>query len=173
MGSKDIKRDIETDVEFTRNFQDILVFYLFKSPIEGVTHQGLSFKDIGWVGSSRLQMLERLMKSCDDFEGHWISCSKDCVEKYLDTNKKYDTYIVCSDEYGKVKTIIYAIRNAFAHGGFEIITTNMQTYYVFTNHFKGKIKAKMRIKEETLLEWKKLILTNPKYLTKKERKKIG
>ncbi len=43
-------------------------------------------------------------------------------------------------------------------------------WYLLENRYRGRLKARMIISEATLLEWIKIIKTNPEYYTKKNRK---
>lgn len=47
----------------------------------------------------------------------------------------------------------YYIRNAFAHGSFEVIRTNNDKVYLLESKKDGKVKAQMRLKEASLLEY--------------------
>ena len=62
------KKEYSSTIVFDDNFQRIVQFYLFESPIDGVSHRGKIFKDYGWSGSSRFKMLERLLKSASGMD---------------------------------------------------------------------------------------------------------
>ncbi|MDE6036272.1 MAG: hypothetical protein K2G36_10230 [Ruminococcus sp.] len=158
-------------INYTDNFKKIITFYLFECPVEDVSKRGKTFKQIGWKGSSRLRMLERLLKNCTSInEENWIICDKSEVENKLNNvNGLY--YIVCSKSKSGIKSIIYAIRNSFAHGSFEVKNIDGYNIYYLENHHKGHLCAKIVIEEDSLLEWIRIIKTNPEYLTKKAKYK--
>lgn len=54
-------------------------------------------------------------------------------------------------------SIFYYIRNALAHGSFSVVAG---TYY-FESQKDGKVKARIRLREETLLEWMKCFKASP------------
>lgn len=49
------------------------------------------------------------------------------------------------------------IRNAFAHGSFSVENVDGQHIYCLESAKDGSLRARMRLREETLLEWMKLI----------------
>lgn len=158
-------------ITYTDEFKKIITFFLFECPVKDVSHRGKTFQDIGWGGSSRFRMLKRLLKSCTTIEEEkWISCHKSDVENQLKSVNSF-LYIVCNDDKGEVPSIIYAIRNSFAHGSFEVKSIDGDNIYFFENYYKGKLRAKMVIEENALLEWIRIIKTNPVFLTKKAIKK--
>ena len=67
--------------------------------------------------------------------------------------------------------MFYAIRCAFAHGSFAIHKYKNQTYYVLENKDNGVLKARMVLKEETLIKWIEIVETLPKAKTKTIRRK--
>lgn len=165
------KKEKWAKIEFTPKFQEILKFYLFETPVSEVSCRGKGFKEIGWSGSSRFQMLERLLKSVSKIDdSNWIFTEIDAVEK-LDLIKRTDIqYMVSSHDRGKVQSMIYAIRNALAHGSFSRMNNG---WYLFENRYRNNLKARMLIAEETLLDWIKIIQTNPEFYSKKKVSKKG
>lgn len=158
-------------IEYTPQFQTILQFYLFDTPVEGISCRGKTFKEIGWTGSSRFRMLERLLKETSEIEtDNWIFAEIENVER-LDLIHKTDIqYMVSSHDRGKVQSMIYAIRNALAHGSF---LRKDNGWYLFENYYRGKLKARMLIEEKTLLEWIKIIQTNPEFYAGRKKHKKG
>lgn len=156
-------------IEYTEQFCKLLQFYLFDTPVENTSQRGKSFKEIGWNGSSRFQMLERLLKESSSIEDqNWIFTEIEKLEKLTLIQRDDIQYMVSCYDKGRVRTMIYAIRNAFAHGSFS---RQKNGWYIFENHYRGRLKARMIISEETLLNWIKLIQSKPEYYTKKKRKK--
>ena len=56
------------------------------------------------------------------------------------------------DEKTVMQSLFSAIRNAFAHGSFNVKTYNGVKIYYFEN-FNGYLKAEIVLHEETLLAW--------------------
>ena len=50
------------------------------------------------------------------------------------------------------ESFYYCLRNSLAHGAFEIKESKHGKIYLFENRKEGKIKARMRIKEKTMLD---------------------
>lgn len=158
-------------IVYSDEFEKIITFFLFECPVEKVSHRGEDFQELGWKGSSRLQMLERLLKGCTEIaEEKWICCHKSEVESKANNIGSF-LYIVCNNDKGRIKSIIYAIRNSFAHGSFEVKKIDGCNCYYLENWYKEKLRAKIVIEEKALLDWVKIIKTNPIYLTKKAIKK--
>lgn len=55
-----------------------------------------------------------------------------------------------------VEAIYYYIRNAFAHGSFEVINRGADTVYLLESSKGNKSKARMRLNEKTLLRYLEL-----------------
>lgn len=163
----------KSKIEYTDEFSKIITFYLFECPVENVSKRGRTFADYNWVGSSRFQMLERYMKLCCSInDSGWILCNKSEINTKIELVKRDLPYIVCNDDKGRIKSIIYSIRNALAHGSFSsFVDENGNTMYYFENYYHSTLRAKMLIEERSLIEWIKLVKTNPEHMTKKYKAK--
>lgn len=71
----------------------------------------------------------------------------------------------------KTDSLFYAIRCAFAYGSFAIHEYKNHTYYVLENNDSGTLKARMVLKEDTLIKWIELIEAFPKANNKASRRK--
>lgn len=167
------KTEYSSGITFDDNFQKIVQFYLFETPIEGASHRGKTFKDIGWTGSSRFQMLERLLKSASGMnDDQWNILESQSEVRKQSKNVVRDRQFIYSDQSkGRIPTFIYSIRNAFAHGSFDILEINGERHYFFENEYRGNLRSRMLLSERILIGWIKIIKTKPEYLTKKARKK--
>ena len=58
------------------------------------------------------------------------------------------------------EAIYYYIRNAFAHGSFEVCIDKGEKIYILESSKDGNIKAQMRLKERTLLRYMELAAMN-------------
>ena len=158
------------------NFQSIIWFYLFECPVRTrkrkknklkvqgssipqpkynyeyvrVCQRGKSFADRGLTGGN-LNALRAAMKRVVSSETRVETVEEDvssysCSGEHLIVHKNEDNI---SDTEG----LFYCIRNAFAHGSFEVIG---DTYY-FENYSDGVLVGKGMLKESTLLMWKNLV----------------
>jgi len=59
------------------------------------------------------------------------------------------------------EAIYYYIRNAFAHGSFEVAEQAGRRIYLIESSKDGIIKARMRLREETLLHYIELANMTP------------
>ena len=64
------------------------------------------------------------------------------------------------EERTVLPSLFSAIRNAFAHGSFSIQTKKKIRVYYFEN-YDGYMKAKIALREETLLAWIRIIEAGP------------
>ena len=77
-------------------------------------------------------------------------------------------------EMTDLETLYYYIRNAFAHGAFEVINTKEGRVYKLESAKNGTVKAQMRLKESTLKSYINYSLIKPadvKVLQKTRTKK--
>lgn len=155
------------------NFLKIIDFYLFKCPVQlntdvKVSARGETFELRG-ITKGRLRSLLKEVKSAFSKETFIAvkSSSPISVEQYIDSmqqktsfNDAHFEFVVFSVDTNlkQTKSLFYAIRNAFAHGSFSVCNTvNSKKVYYLENEKKGLIKARMRLKEETLINWINLV----------------
>lgn len=162
---------IDQPISYTNNFKKILTYYLFECPIESTSARGTLLLEYGWKGSSRLSMLARLMQAIAEIDdSDWVTCLRNEVEAKAIHFSSEQIHIVCNNDKGKAKSVIYAVRNAFAHGSFNVKKVAGKIVYILENHNKGTLSAEITVTEDTLLNWIKLFKTKPQHLTVKERK---
>ena len=88
-------------------------------------------------------------------------CKRDELEeafRSIEVVSPPDEYCVFlkHDERTVMTSLFYAIRNAFAHGCFNMKTYNKVKIYFFLN-YHGYKKAQIVLQEKTLLTWMELI----------------
>ena len=163
------------DEEFARIYR----FYVIETPVSGVSARAKSFKFRQINMNSLNASLRRetpflkdkwFVKSAKEVEGS-------CKDNGIDENVRFANEIVIHTENrklctGKTDSMFYAIRCAFAHGSFAIHKYKNQTYYVLENKDSGVLKARMVLKEETLIKWIEIVETFPKAKTKTIRRKL-
>lgn len=69
------------------------------------------------------------------------------------------------------ESFYYCLRNSLAHGAFEIKESKHGKIYLFENRKEGKIKARMRIKEKTMLDLVEISKIKKSVLEKSRKKK--
>lgn len=145
----------------SRSFQKIIDFYLFHSPVESQTARGVLFRDFGWSDAS-FHTLKALMMDAasDQLRKRYKACKTNelegCFEQFGLSVAKPDlieTAVFLADNDRTVMRSLYrAIRHAFAHGSFKFSTKNKVKYYYLEN-FDGYCKARLILREDTLLKW--------------------
>ena len=120
-------------------------------------------------------MLERLLKGASGIsDERWqILDSSSEVEKRSSSIQRNKQFLFSDISRGRVQTFIYSIRNAFAHGSFDIIVHNDEKYYYFENDYCGNMRSRLLLSEQTLLRWYEIIRTRPEFLTKKSKIKLN
>lgn len=147
-----------------RSVQKILQFYLFESPVPGTSRAGKCFSELGWRGSYFSTLKAQLLRLADDSFAY-IPCKKDELPEALATmppakaRQEYAVFLK-HDERRVIESLFRAIRNSIAHGSFSRYTLNKCTYYFFENE-DGYVKARINVKEQTLLEWAKAVNEDP------------
>lgn len=152
------------------NLQRIVQFYVWETPVSGVSSKGTSFSELGWKGGSFNTLHARMKKASQFPSKNWIAVSSKKIEERLrEINRlaKYD----CSFEFAihaikdglnKTEGLFYFIRNAFAHGGFATSSFKGEKYYVLENRQGSKLKGRAVIRETTLLNWIKIVEKGPR-----------
>ena len=159
-----------------KNFQRILRFYLFETPVRTfcrkkkddpgatsdqphpkfnyefrkVSKRGITFSERGLDGP-KLNSLRAAMVRMTGVELHAVD---DDVEK---NSEEMDAeYIIIKRNENNVSITegyFYCIRNAFAHGDFDV----EGNVYTLKNEAGGKVKGMARLKEDSLLAWIDLV----------------
>lgn len=150
----------------------LLQFYVWETPVKGVSQKGRLLREYGWEGPN-IRTLQARMRECSGFPDSkgrfWVGCTCSEVEGQLKDLDRLDGYD-CSFEFAvhternssKTEGLFCLIRNSFAHGSFRINRYGNQRYIAMENRHEGKLKGRAIIKEETLLEWIKIVKKDPK-----------
>lgn len=161
-------------------FRQIIKFYLFECPVVAVTKnkktkeirkkhvsaRGIPLEQHGWSGPA-LNSLLAAMKRVATSEMKYISVNTESDLGEVVANEEKNSVLKSphfeliafkeNADLGKAKSILYMIRNAFAHGSFSVENIDGQHIYCLESAKDGSLKARMRLREETLLEWMKLV----------------
>lgn len=154
-----------------KNFQLILSFYLFECPVDEISYRGMKFKEYGWKGSPSFGKLKKEMLIIGEngnLKHNYYPSKKDELESNF---IKVSNLLPCEEycvflkqtEKTVMQSLFSAIRNVFAHGSFNIGSYEKIRMYYLKN-YKGYKKAEIILKEDTLLEWTKIIKNGPKVM---------
>ena len=149
----------------------IIQFYLINSPVEGVSVRGNTFKNLGW---NKRKLTPLLKKEISFLSSNWkITTVKEIKAKLktlgqLEKVKFEEIAIHINNKNSNIDSFFYAVRCAIAHGSFSVRIHNGEVFYVLENKDKGKLKARIVIKERTLLDIMKIV-SNPEKYNKKWR----
>ncbi len=173
------------------NFQLIIDFFLFKCPsfeiknnkdkkeYRRVSNMGISLREQGWKGTFLTTLLSSMKHT---FSKQLVYDIIDCKDNFLDkfnniisninnNDSDYEVIIyVKNNNMSKTSSIFYYIRNALAHGSFSISNKKYRTYY-FESKKNENVKARMRIREQTLLKWIDTFYKNPVEVRNENKKK--
>ena len=148
-----------------KNLQKIMQFYLLECPVEGKSHRGKTFHEYGYKGAPSFSKLksELLKSATTSLRQNYYPCKKEDLQEIFKKCKKIgypDEYCVFlkSDEKSVVRSMFSAIRNAFAHGSFNVKEYKGTRIYYFSN-YNDYEKARIILHEETLLSWIRVVKT--------------
>lgn len=160
------------DIKLTSpNFQKILMFYLFGCPVEGTSVRADTFAERGWRSDCYATLKSHMLqRATPDLKKRYYPCKKDDLEKNfsrmegLPETEEFCVFLK-RDENKVMDSLYGAIRNALAHGSFTRKKVKNKIVYFFAN-YDGYLKAQIRLRESTLLEWIKLVNSDPYELRK-------
>ena len=175
-----------TEIPFKdANFQKVLEFYLFNCPVlhqnnkTRVSQRGRTFEERDITGRSLTKLLSE-MKAKPASGTLLYQCletgSNDFAQieqrnRAHDLNFEMVIFIENSD-LKKTRTIFYAIRNGLAHGSFSVSGTGEKRTYCIETRKDGALKARIRLREKTLLNWIELVEKPESWRKQKGEKKI-
>lgn len=162
-----------------KNFQKIILFYLFECPVrtyerkkkeersrsadqphpkynynfKKVCKRGITFADRGLDGAN-LNSLRAAMQRVTGVKLLAVDTVEDVIKTAEETDGEY--IIIKKNTENNISVTegyFYCIRNAFAHGDFDV---NGKTYE-FRNETGEKVKGLARLKESSLLRWIELV----------------
>lgn len=159
----------------SNNFQEILNFYLFHCPVEiekgtkkkgtlryeKVSKQAATLRNQGWIGGY-LNSLFAYMKHTHSGHLEYAHCTGNNVERKtyeiegnsLLSDNHFEMIVVQErNDMNLTSAVFYYIRNAFAHGSFSVIGTGATTTYYLESAKGDDVKARIRLREQTLLKW--------------------
>lgn len=155
-----IKWDFKSSYSFSnKNFSKIYDFFVIKSPIDGVSVRGISFKN---RNINLIELCAYIKRESKSLKEKWEMVTK---KQIVDKLNEYNIYsgIENMDEIAihtkntkynleKTESFFYCIRCSFAHGSFSIHRYKKEKYYILENKDYNEIKGRIIIKENTLLK---------------------
>lgn len=166
---------------------EIVNFFVWGTPCEFVSSSGQSMMKRGWpknvwksndlrdfllfVGNLKLNATYKKVKRLEEMSDAAISIGlggKNFHTKRDSNRIAFFHGMNCAE----MLSIFYYIRCAFAHGRFEMYHKNGETVYVMEAISKKRgsddylVKARLVLKEETLLKWKSVLMGGAESLKK-------
>lgn len=160
----------------TDNYRSILHFYIVETLCDSLSYKGKSVKSLGWSKNVwKKDKLKKLLISIiaekrknDEFlfYAKKIFDIKTGVkllgmEKGFHRGIQEKILVYKMPKYSQIESIFYHIRNSLAHGRFQIYKRNDSVVYVLESGFKKEddleLRARIILKEETLIRWMEII----------------
>ena len=142
----------------------------YKKTYVPVSARNCSFKERGITGSLLLTILAQIRKPLiknGTYEAlDNIMSVEQTVQAILSNealkDPNFDIIVFHKrSDMPETEAIFYYIRNAFAHGSFQVITSDFGNVYLLESKKNNKITAQMRIKEKTLKRYIQLLEKTP------------
>ena len=152
----------------------IIIFFVFHIPVEGVSARGKSLKEYGWGKKSKTNDFKELKRRLIEFgemNEKYFVC-EDNFEKLksaLTKNQLIDfpkdienqKVVFKKDKSSMIDSLIFHIRNAFAHGRVALYKNGQYIVMEDINPKSKVISARMILKKETLMKWIYIIRKGP------------
>ena len=167
----------------TETYYKILDFFVVNTICEKLSCKGQNLKETAWGKDiwKKGELRKELLGSIDNQSQtnqpsvFFAKNYSDLTDGINNLNIGKDFYkqreekilVYCKNNLTQIENIFYHLRNAFAHGRFNIYEHKKQRYYVFeaaqVNLSKetAKLQARIILKETTLLNWIKIINNPP------------
>lgn len=152
------KYDIPTSIS-SKNLQKIINFYLLECPVPDRSFRGKTFSELGFNGRTAFGWLKQEMLHAADpsLRENYFPCQREALDatfQFVESVSPPHEYCVFlqTSEKTIMQSLYSAIRNAFAHGSFNVKQYGKINIYFLVN-FKGYKKAQIVLQEKTLLAW--------------------
>lgn len=161
----------------TEKYYSILNYFLLEAAPEGLSYKHKELKENGWPNdvfrSSILynHMFSNFLSKNSIFidekrDTFKQSLNKINFDKSFHNIREEGIVVQKKSNMNRINSVLYHIRNSFAHGRFQIYKFNNEIYYCLESGIIKKranlfcLKSRMIIKEKTLLSWIELF-NNP------------
>lgn len=145
------------------NLLKIIDFYLFNCPVAGKSVRGKHFEDYGFKGSKSWGKLKAKLLSAatENLKKNYKPGSKEELKLFFQSVEQIsppDEYCIFlkHEERTVMCSLFSAIRNALAHGSYNVKSYQGIRIYFFLN-YKNYKKAQIVLQEKTLLNWVSII----------------
>lgn len=174
-----IRWNVKSDFSFSNpNFARIYRFFVVETPVDDVSHRGISFRQRGWNLNSLNAAIKR---SATFLKTNWFVCTAKEAETQMRSHGIFDSVrmpieiaIHTSRNDSNTVGLFYSIRCAFAHGAFSTHICDGEPYYFLENKDKNTYKGRIVIKESSLISIINTVESEPpkkKSKAKKEKSK--
>ncbi len=150
------------DSEFSfsdEKFAKIYRFFVIECPVENVSIRGISFAERKVNLSAlnkKIKIISPNLKECwfpiEEKEDTEVSDIIKSNGIFLHNKDTKEIVVFRYEKRKETEAFFYCIRCALAHGGFCIHNINEIKYYCFENIKEAIVRARIILKEETLLE---------------------
>ena len=173
-----------SDKNIAQIIAPLLRFYVVNSPVEGLSARCKTLSEYGWdkpwkkpqklnqkvKDVSTNSLLYWSGKSMNEMENCLVSaglfnCASLKSQSYIETAVFYD------NKKNQTLSLLYHIRNAFAHGRFAVLRGNKGIWFASEDVQKGankspwekcvRLSARMFLRNSTLTNWMRLIQKGP------------
>ena len=137
----------------------------YKSTYKSVSAREVSFRRRGISKSLFVTILAQIRRPLNAKKTYALIQPSESVEFTVDsimsTTSMGDPFFELivfqkRNDMSDTEAFYYYLRNAFAHGLFEVVPTNGGKVYLLESSKNGAIKAQMRLKENSLMEYIRL-----------------
>lgn len=151
------------------NYKKILDFFLWANPAPNTAYGAKVFNDYGWISGNSYKKLKRQLGLKGEIP--FVISTVETINNDLKINNQLNSRIfkeilvLIKPSTGEMESVFRVIRNALAHGSFNVSRSNGEYYYSFENRNakqKDKINARIVLKSTTLLSWIKIVKSGPK-----------
>ena len=169
----------KSKVDRDKTLAKLITEYLLQCPCKGASAKGRYYRDIGWYKNSVRSLVKEMRSIAGISEEHWSLPEAVTVEKAIEQINRINHYdcsfeFLCADTgENQLDSIFKFIRNAFAHGSFNIDKYEGTEYYVLENRRNKVLRGRAIVKANTLLEWYSILSNGPDKLKRIKRNKSG
>ena len=130
-----------------------------------VSARALSFKKRGITGHLLTTILAQIRKPLAKNNAYAAlkpsediaHAADDLIRNSVQSNNMFEMMVFHKrTDMPDAEAIYYYIRNAFAHGSFEVVDYGSNMVYLIESSKEGKTKARMRLNEKTLIRYLEL-----------------
>lgn len=168
----------KNSIVLDENFSRIIAFYVINTPCTSLSYSGIAMKNYGWDEKkvwkdnklkNQLFSIAHLEKDKTFFVAKQADkmkeqCEKAKLKKQFHSMLNEEKIVIYKNQMNEFMSILYHIRNSFAHGRFTTYTRDNETIFVLESVRKNRgefqVRSRMILKQTTLLKWIDIIQKN-------------